>query len=60
MDQLNKHKQNANKLSFVAVEYKCSDCSPLVEVGENGEIKDVLDQKKYEGELCYMTVAMKR
>ena len=44
-------KQNGNKLSFVAVEYKCSDCSPLVEVGENGEIKDVLDQKKYEGQI---------
>jgi hypothetical protein len=43
--------QNGNKLSFVAVEYKCSDCFPLVEVGENGEIKYVLDQKKYEGEI---------
>lgn len=44
-------KQNGNKLSFVAVEYKCSDCAPLVEVGEKGEIKDVLDQKKYEGQI---------
>ena len=45
-------KKNGNKLSFVAVEYKCSDCPPIVEVGENGDIKDVLDKKKYEG---YMT-----
>ena len=44
-------KQNGDKLTFVAVEYKCNDCSPLVEVGENGEIKDVLDQKKYEGQI---------
>jgi hypothetical protein len=42
-------KQNGDKLSFVAIEYKCNDCPPIVEVGENGDIKDVLDQKKYAG-----------
>lgn len=42
-------KKDKSNLKFVAIQYKCNDCPPIAEVGNNGEIKDVLDQKEYQG-----------
>jgi hypothetical protein len=44
-------KKNDAKIKFLAFAYKCNDCDMLAEIGQNGEIKTVLDQTEYDGHI---------
>ena len=42
-------KKVKSNLEFVAYAYKCEDCGVLAEVDKKGNIKDILEQKVYNG-----------